>query len=126
MVSWKYMLFWVTIFHVVECLSVPLTESCMHTQRDYGEGSSDINNQISLLHSLTVESNVHGSFEATSISLPSYQNSLDFAHVDSSIYANEDQERNLLNLVGDFESITTKSCNSFSTKSEQVQFLRIF
>ncbi|XP_030953042.1 U-box domain-containing protein 34 isoform X2 [Quercus lobata] len=65
------------------------------------------------------ESNVHGSFEATSISLPSYQNSLDFAHVDSSIYANEDQERNLLNLVGDFESINTKSCNSFSTKSEQ-------
>ncbi|XP_050270177.1 U-box domain-containing protein 34 isoform X2 [Quercus robur] len=65
------------------------------------------------------ESNVYGSFEATSISLPSYQNSLDFAHVDSSIYANEDQERNLLNLVGDFESINTKSCNSFSTKSEQ-------
>lgn len=97
-------------------------ESCMHTsytQRDYGEGSSDINNQISLLHSPTVESNVYGSFEATSISLPSYQNSLDFAHVDSSIYANEDQERNLLNLVGDFESINTKSCNSFSTKSEQ-------
>lgn len=86
-----------------------------YTQRDYGEGSSDINNQISLLH---------GSFEATSISLPSYQNSLE--HVDSSIYASEDQERNLLNLVGDFESITTKSCNSFSTKSEQVKFLRIF
>ena len=123
------MLFRVKKFHVVKCLSVPLTESCMHTsytQRDYGEGSSDINNQISLLHSLTVESNVHGSFEATSISLPSYQNSLDFAHVDSSIYANEDQERNLRNLVGDFESINTKSCNSFSTKSEQVQFLRIF
>ncbi|KAL0015005.1 hypothetical protein SO802_002074 [Lithocarpus litseifolius] len=97
-------------------------ESCVHTsytQRDYGEGSSDINNQISLLHSPTIESNVHSSFEATSISLPSYQNSLDFTHVDSSIYASEDQERNLLNLVGDFESITTKSCNSFSTKSEQ-------
>ncbi|XP_075650817.1 U-box domain-containing protein 34 [Castanea sativa] len=94
--------------------------SCMHTsytQRDYGEGSSDINNQISVLHSPTVEPKVHGSFE--SISMPSYQNSLDFTHLDSSIYASEDLERNLLNFGGDFESITTKSCNSFSTKSEQ-------
>lgn len=122
------MLFRVTICHVVKCLSVPLTEtSCTHTsytQRDYGEGSSDINNQISVLHSPTVEPKVHCSFE--SISMPSYQNSLDFTHLDSSIYAGEDLERNLLNFGGDFESITTKSCNSFSTKSEQVKFLRIF
>lgn len=95
-----------------------------YTQRDYGEGSSDINNQISVLHSPTVEPKVHCSFE--SISMPSYQNSLDFTHLDSSIYAGEDLERNLLNFGGDFESITTKSCNSFSTKSEQVKFLRIF
>ncbi|GMY36344.1 U-box domain-containing protein 34 isoform X1 [Fagus crenata] len=88
----------------------------MHTQRDYGEGSSNINEQISGLHSPTV----HNSFGATSISQPSYLNSQAFTHVDSSIHASEVLERNDLYFRDDFETITIKSCNSFSsTKSEQ-------
>ena len=119
--SWKNKLFQVTIFHVFKCLSVPFTENMhtMHTQRDYGEGSSNINEQISGLHSPTI----HNSFGATSISQPSYLNSQAFTHVDSSIHASEVLERNDLYFRDDFETITIKSCNSFSsTKSEQVNF----
>jgi hypothetical protein len=105
---------------------VPLTEtnsnSEMHTQRVYGEGSSDINEQMLGLHSPSVEPEVHYNCGQSSMSQLSYINSLASTHIDSLRNASVVQERNNHNFGDDFETSTIECCNSFSTKMELVKY----
>lgn len=93
----------------------------MHTQRVYGEGSSDINEQMSGLHSPSVEPEVLYNCRE-SMSQLSYLNSLASTHMDSLRNASVVQERNYHNFGDDFETSTIKCSNSSSTKMEQVKY----
>lgn len=97
----------------------PSSESEMNTQQDHQEGSNDSHEQISGLHSPSVEPRVHNSFGASIISGLSYQNSEAFTNMGSFTNASVDEERNHQEFGDDIETI--KSRNSFSyTKSERL------
>lgn len=92
------------------------------TRRKLTGGPNDINEKIS--GSSYMESQVHKTFRASSISEVSFSSSQAFTHPDST-NASTDQGRNHQNLVdNNQETLTVKSCNSMaSTMSEQVNFL---